>query len=119
MAEKIQAFYGEVRPTLENVFRRTVNNSSTDTGALLDALLKDTELDMARFASIDATNTMQAYCRVAPKDMVDSFGMYPMEQCLLNELPEPFKPAIVFALDDAMVTRIAGNLQSQLLNSKS
>ncbi|OAG40182.1 hypothetical protein AYO21_05660 [Fonsecaea monophora] len=108
LAEKILAFYGGgLDPTSDNSEERMFH-FSTDTGALLTALLQDTESDMSRFACIDATNAMEAYYKVALKSIIDSFGVYAVEQCLLNELPDIFKPGMVFQLDDVMVTRIAG-----------
>ncbi|KIW23993.1 uncharacterized protein PV07_09733 [Cladophialophora immunda] len=107
MAEKIRQFFPALDPTSE-LRNRRLYQGSIDTGALLAALLQDTELDMTKFACIEATNAMEAYYKVALKSVIDSFGVYAVEQCLLNELPEIFKPEIVFTLDDAMVTRIAG-----------
>ncbi|KIX99631.1 uncharacterized protein Z520_04265 [Fonsecaea multimorphosa CBS 102226] len=112
LVEKFRNFFG-LDPTSEDG-RDRLYSCHIDTGALLAALLKDTESNMSRFACIDATNAMEAYYKVALKTIVDSFGVYAVEQCLLNELPDIFKPEIVFNLDDAMVTRIAGESPGSL-----
>ena len=46
--------------------------------------------------------------QVALKTVVDNFGIFAVEECLLNKLPELFKPALVFELDDENVLEIAG-----------
>ncbi|KIW12491.1 hypothetical protein PV08_09768 [Exophiala spinifera] len=78
---------------------------------LVKTLVVESELDMEKFASIEALNAMQAYYKVALKSIVDSFGMYAVEDCLLQPLPEIFSPEIVFGLKDEVVTAIAGESQ--------
>ncbi|KAJ9610876.1 hypothetical protein H2200_005653 [Cladophialophora chaetospira] len=112
MAKKIQAFCN-ADPTSEDPTKRRIEET-IDSGALLEALLEGTELDMSRFACIDATNAMEAYYKVALKTIVDSFGIYAVEECLLNKLPELFEPGTVFKLDDGLVTRIAGESSESL-----
>jgi hypothetical protein len=45
---------------------------------------------------------------VALKSVVDAFSMYAVEACLLKQLPNVFPPRIAYDLEDATVTRIAG-----------
>ncbi|OQV01874.1 hypothetical protein CLAIMM_07164 [Cladophialophora immunda] len=64
MAEKIRQFFPALDPTSE-LRNRRLYQGSIDTGALLAALLQDTELDMTKFACIEATNAMEAYYKVS------------------------------------------------------
>lgn len=41
--------------------------------------------------------------------------MYAVEACLLEELPEIFRPEIVFNLDDETITKIAGESPDSIM----
>lgn len=45
--------------------------------------------------------------QVALKSVIDAFGMYATEACLLTKLTDIFNPTEVFKLDDAAISRIA------------
>ena len=45
--------------------------------------------------------------QVALKTVIDAFGMYAIEACLLSELPDVFSPKVFYSLKDEMVTRVA------------
>ncbi|EXJ86851.1 hypothetical protein A1O3_03805 [Capronia epimyces CBS 606.96] len=45
---------------------------------------------------------------VALKSIIDSLGIYAIEECLLKELPGLFKPETVYELNASTVTKIAG-----------
>jgi hypothetical protein len=49
------------------------------------------------------------------KSVIDSFGVYAIEECLLKELPNLFKPQNIMALEDGLVTRIAGESEESLI----
>lgn len=40
--------------------------------------------------------------------MIDAFGMYAVEACLLEGLPNIFQPETVLELDEETITKIAG-----------
>lgn len=40
--------------------------------------------------------------------MIDAFGIYAVEACLLKSLRDIFRPEIVYGLDDVTLTKIAG-----------
>lgn len=42
------------------------------------------------------------------KSIIDSFSIYAIEECLLRKLPNLFEPQIVFSLEDAVISQIAG-----------
>ncbi|KAK4941259.1 hypothetical protein LTR10_018795 [Elasticomyces elasticus] len=102
--EKIRAFLN-VDLTSSNTW---VSHHSFDAKLLCDTLIPGTEQDMDKFAAMEATNAMEAYYKVALKSVIDAFGMYAVEACLLEGLPDIFTPEIVYQLDDETVTRIAG-----------
>ncbi|KIW66260.1 hypothetical protein PV04_08459 [Phialophora macrospora] len=81
---------------------------------ILDVLAPKTEADMEKFACIDAINAMEAYYKVALKSVVDAFGMYAIEACLLEPLPKILMPENVMGLDDATITKIAGESAESL-----
>lgn len=46
--------------------------------------------------------------QVALENVIDAFGMYAIDACLLNELPTVFNPKVVSCLKDDEVAKIAG-----------
>ncbi|KAK5193532.1 hypothetical protein LTR99_007084 [Exophiala xenobiotica] len=117
MALKMRQFltvpFGGVDPSTSNGGYITQGVSAD---RLLKALVPDeSEPDMEKFASIEATHAMEAYYKVALKSIIDSFGMYAVEACLLEELPEIFRPEIVFELDDETITKIAGESAESIM----
>ncbi|KAK7892283.1 hypothetical protein LTR67_007379 [Exophiala xenobiotica] len=113
MAGKIRQFFG-ADPDSEPKSNRLVK-PQFDCRDLLNALLTETEADMELFACKEATNAMEAYYKVAMKSVIDSFGVYAIEECLLKELPNLFKPQNIMALEDGLVTRIAGESEESLI----
>jgi hypothetical protein len=57
---------------------------------------------------------MGAYYKVAMKSVIDSFGIYAVEECLLKELANLFTPQTVLQLDDSVVSNIAGESEESL-----
>ncbi|ORY57502.1 P-loop containing nucleoside triphosphate hydrolase protein [Pseudomassariella vexata] len=74
---------------------------------ILDAVARDTEADMETFACSTATDMMEAYYKVALKNVVDNFARLAVEACLVAKIPSLFTPDIVFGLSDEDVQRIA------------
>lgn len=50
---------------------------------------------------------MEAYYKVALKQVVDDFSKLAIEACLISNLPVLFTPEIVFELSDDAVGRVA------------
>lgn len=70
LTNKLERFFG-VNPASADKKSRWIDRQF-DIGDLRDYLLKDTETDMDKFASIEATNAMEAYYKVCPKTGIDS-----------------------------------------------
>ncbi|KAI1377916.1 P-loop containing nucleoside triphosphate hydrolase protein [Hypoxylon crocopeplum] len=80
---------------------------STDLDQCLDMIMKHTEMDMETLASSDAVDWMEAYYKVALKQVVDDFSNLAIEASLISKLPSLFTPEIVFDLSEDVVSRIA------------
>ncbi|KAI2635646.1 P-loop containing nucleoside triphosphate hydrolase protein [Hypomontagnella submonticulosa] len=74
----------------------------------VDEIIKNTEVDMETVASSDAVDWMEAYYKVALKEVVDNFSKIAIEASLISKLPRLFTPELVFELDDDVVSQIAG-----------
>ena len=99
IAARLKGFFGRS----EGVW----NGQSINVTDLLNSLTLDTEVDMSRFAAIEATNAMQAYYQVALKNVIDAYSIYAVETSFLLKLPDIFTPAIVYELGDDVITKIA------------
>ena len=92
-----------------------IYTGSFDASQLLNILSgSPTEVNVDRFAAIDAVTAMLAYYHHAYKLFDESFGLQVMNQCLLNKLQHIFKPEVVTALDDATITRLAGESEESI-----
>ncbi|KAK2067303.1 hypothetical protein P8C59_001056 [Phyllachora maydis] len=74
---------------------------------IMEAIHPVTEPDMNTYSANMATDVMEAYYKVARKTVVDNIAQLAVEQCLIKKLPGLFCPAVIAALDDAEVRRIA------------
>ncbi|KIV95246.1 hypothetical protein PV10_02921 [Exophiala mesophila] len=81
--------------------------NSVDLTDLLNTLTLDTEVDMSRFAAIEATNAMEAYYQVALKNVIDAYSIYAVETSFLLRLTDIFTPTVVYELGDDFITKIA------------
>ncbi|EEP78193.1 conserved hypothetical protein [Uncinocarpus reesii 1704] len=81
---------------------------------LLDSLVGRTELDMSRYASIEALDCMVAYYKVihlaavALKRFIDDIAIEAVEGKLISLLGSIFTSVAVFEMPDTVVTQIAG-----------
>ncbi|KAI0381480.1 P-loop containing nucleoside triphosphate hydrolase protein [Hypomontagnella monticulosa] len=94
--------------TYNHYLTENVQKIHTPLNHRLEAIVKNMEADMEIVASSDAVDWMEAYYKVALKQVVDDFSKLAIEACLISELPKLFTPEIVFELDDDVVSRIAG-----------
>lgn len=78
----------------------------TNIKACLEAISPHTEVDMETQACSDAVDCMEAYYKLALKEVVDNFSKLAIEACLMSRLPELFTPDIVFDLSEDTVSRI-------------
>ncbi|KAL2414845.1 hypothetical protein ABEF95_016481 [Exophiala dermatitidis] len=106
ISDKLYRFFG-VDPEDEKQPER-VSNMTFNIRTLLQKLLQDSEADNDQFMCIEAMNAMEAYYKVAIKVVIDAFGVYAVEECLLKELPALFDQQTVFNLDAITLTRVAG-----------
>ncbi|KAK4943046.1 hypothetical protein LTR10_017245 [Elasticomyces elasticus] len=105
ITKKVYNFFGldqELKKVSEHHFEGEI-----DVEALVEALVNETVADFDRFACVEATNAMEAYYEVALKNVVDAFGTYALEGCLLERLPKLFSPDMVLDLDDETVKLVA------------
>ncbi|KAI1464926.1 P-loop containing nucleoside triphosphate hydrolase protein [Daldinia caldariorum] len=72
-----------------------------------EVITKLTERNMETVASSDAIDWMEAYYKVALKQVVDDFSKLAIEACLISNLPGLFTPEVVFELTDDTIRRIA------------
>ena len=134
MSKRIYEFFGK-HPRWESTDERRWEGNF-DVKHLLDTLVKQTEVDMGRFAAIEAINAMLAYYKVsssivarlincltylqvALKNIQDVFSQYAIEECLLNPLPGIFTPESVYSLDEKTITRIAGESEQSIAERES
>ncbi|KAK5044839.1 hypothetical protein LTR84_010377 [Exophiala bonariae] len=109
MADRLESFFF-INPEAEKEQDRKWTggkDNSFDVGELLKSLTFETDADMDRFAAIDAMNAMLVYYKVALKSVIDTFGMYAVEACLMAKIGDIFTPMQVSMLDDAAINRIA------------
>ncbi|KAI1355933.1 P-loop containing nucleoside triphosphate hydrolase protein [Xylaria sp. FL0043] len=83
-------------------------NISGKKDAILDILSAQTEPDMELLACSTATDMMEAYYKVALKDVVHDFDTLVVEECLISQLPKLWTPEMVLDQPDDTVHRIAG-----------
>jgi GTP-binding protein EngB required for normal cell division len=79
-----------------------------DMEAFKKNLISQTELNMDRMAASQATDTMEAYYKVAIKKLVDDISVDAIEMCLIQKLPGIFSPELVGTFSDFQVQMLAG-----------
>ncbi|KAI0191067.1 P-loop containing nucleoside triphosphate hydrolase protein [Astrocystis sublimbata] len=83
--------------------------------AILNALTQQTEADMELLACSNVTDMMQAYYKVALKDVVHDFDTLAIEDSLVSQLPTLWTPDKVLDLPDDVINRIAGESESKVV----
>ncbi|KAI1273005.1 P-loop containing nucleoside triphosphate hydrolase protein [Xylaria sp. FL0933] len=108
--QKIQAGRQRMRlaERLEKFETDRYGNISGNKDAILNALSAQTEPDMELLACSTATDMMEAYYKVALKDVVHDFDTLVVEECLVSQLPKLWTPEMVLDQPDDAVHRIAG-----------
>ncbi|KAK2744858.1 hypothetical protein FQN57_004182 [Myotisia sp. PD_48] len=86
---------------------------------LLSTLNESTIVDMDRYATYSAIDTMEAYYKVALKTVVDNIAVLAIESCLIKRLPELFVPENVLTLTDDVIEKIAMENEEAALERKS
>ncbi|OCK86956.1 interferon-induced GTP-binding protein Mx [Cenococcum geophilum 1.58] len=79
---------------------------SVDLSKLLPLLEERTEVYMERHASDLAVDYMQAYYKVALKNVVDDVGVLAVEDCLLKQLPSLFHPESICDMAEEDINRL-------------
>ncbi|KAI0009631.1 P-loop containing nucleoside triphosphate hydrolase protein [Xylariaceae sp. FL0662B] len=73
----------------------------------LEVIMEHTETDMELHAASEAVDWMEAYYKVALKQIIDDFSSIAIEACLISKLPDLFTPQIVFEFTDDTVKNVA------------
>ncbi|KAI0907603.1 P-loop containing nucleoside triphosphate hydrolase protein [Ustulina deusta] len=87
--------------------------------AILDALSKQAEADMELLACSTVTDMMEAYYKVALKDVVHDFDTLAVESCLVSQLSKLWTPEMMLDLPDDAVHRIAGESEWRIAERKT
>jgi hypothetical protein len=53
------------------------------------------------------------------KNIIDAFSVYAVNECLIDPLPNIFKPESVYELSDATISRIAGESEQSMAERES
>ncbi|KAF3768369.1 hypothetical protein M406DRAFT_336893 [Cryphonectria parasitica EP155] len=76
---------------------------------LIETLVRETtELDMNRYAAIEALNCMKAYYKVARKRFVDNVAVEIIEIQLVSILEDTLSPSKVYKMDPTLLGTMAG-----------
>ncbi|KAI0459116.1 P-loop containing nucleoside triphosphate hydrolase protein [Xylaria acuta] len=93
-------------------------NITANVNTILDALSKQTEADMELLACSTITDMMEAYYKVALKDVIHDFDTLAVENCLVSQLSKLWTPEMMLDLPDDAVHRIAGESESSIAERK-
>ncbi|TWU71553.1 hypothetical protein ED733_003071 [Metarhizium rileyi] len=74
---------------------------------LFNKLRWHTKGDMQLHASELATDYMEAYYKVACKNLIDAVSVLAVEQCLVGKLPSLFQAELILDLEDDEITHLA------------
>ncbi|KAI1097972.1 P-loop containing nucleoside triphosphate hydrolase protein [Jackrogersella minutella] len=105
---RMNRFQGNIMRGLREISKLVSTLSAPNLDRITDSIVRNAEVDMETMSSSEAVDWMEAYYKVALKQVVDDFSILAVEASLIAKLPGLFTPESVFELDDEAVTRIAG-----------
>ncbi|KAL5115144.1 hypothetical protein ACEQ8H_006980 [Pleosporales sp. CAS-2024a] len=102
----------EIKKSIERLLGRDYTGDGIvsvhlNVNTLINTIVSKTEADMNNYASSTATDFMEAYYKVAMKNIIDDFSVLAIEACLIQKLDTLFTAEDVVDLDDAKLAFLA------------